>query len=375
MRYLGKIELRSGFRLKGWCCSSNGDPATIIVHVNNILRGVFPAFLHRADLAAKGICKAGGGFEIDLTPFLNMGQNTLRITDPDGSVLDSGDFFINYRDVVLGETASFFDNVKGKSIGLFGNARFARDTSIGTCMSKILHCIGIETLDEPSCDDATRNLWHCFPHKVKPSGYSRTINFNISDISKSGIDRYHQEIFGRSVCINPSDIDANAIYVVKSERNAAHDGKIKLGSQITREDLDDAVVQRLIDNRSSEITVLDLRVPVIGKTIPHVILKTRPIGNRFSNSNTTATVTRTENVFSESEIRKIFSFCELVCLDYGELDILRDVNTGEIWIVDVNNTPAGPANGLSQSEMNFVIREQAIAFYNQFLNSPVALKR
>lgn len=368
MQYIGKVEINSGARLKGYCYSILGGAAAVKLYINNLYKGEFPALTRREDLAAHGICKDGGGFEIDISSFLGFDKNHIRITDPNGCIIDQGDYFINYRDVILGETAKLtFHNVDKKSIGLFGNARYARDTSIGTCMSKILHCIGIKTMDEPDNDNATINLWHCFPHRIKPSGYSRTINFNIQDISKSGIDRHHQAVFERSVCVDIASIDSNTKYVIKSEKNAAHDGRVKLGSEIKKEDLVDSVVQRLIDNQISNDYVLDLRVPVIGKTIPHVILKTRPISNRFSNSNTTATVTRVDNVFSQSEILKILTFCEMVCLDYGELDVLRDSSTGEIWIVDVNNTPAGPANGLSQSEMNFVIREQAIVFYNEFL--------
>ena len=43
--------------------------------------------------------------------------------------------------------------------------------------------------------------------------------------------------------------------------------------------------ERLVDNRTDENTVLDLRVPMVGDEIPFVYLKHRPLGDRFSNTN------------------------------------------------------------------------------------------
>lgn len=367
LRYQGMVETRSNSRIKGWCCSLAKEPGFVKVYVNNEFRGDFPAYVQRQDLKERGLCITGGGFEIDASALVTFGQSDFRITDPDGCIVLGGEFTLNYRSSILGEASFIIGDLSGKTIGLFGNARFARDTSIGTCMSKILHCIGANTVDEPAVDTATVNLWHCFPHRQKPKGYSNTINFHLSDISKSAIDKHHWAIFGRGICVDPSNLSDDVLYVIKSEQNAAHDGRVKLGRDIRPEDADGAVIQRLINNRNSENTVLDLRVPVIGDDIPHVILKVRSINNRFSNSNHSATVTRTENIFSAKERSEILEFCRSVRLQYGELDVLRDAETGEIWIVDVNNTPAGPANGLSQSDQNSIIREQAISFYLQFL--------
>jgi hypothetical protein len=39
-----------------------------------------------------------------------------------------------------------------------------------------------------------------------------------------------------------------------------------------------------------------------------------------------------------------------------------------IWIVDVNNTPCGPPNGMNWGEHDLAVRETAIAFARQFLD-------
>lgn len=356
--------------LKDGAAQKSGIAASVKLFVNNQFKAEILASVDRLDLKNRNICKEGGGFDIDISSFSGFGKNNFRITDPDGSTLHNGEFSLSYQDIILGEAIVTIGSLKGVKVGLFGNARFARDTTIGTCMSKILACLGVETIDEPKNTDHTKiNIWHCFPHKEKPQGYQNTVNFNLMDISKSGIDEAHRSVFGRAVCVTEQEIVDDVQYVIKSEENAAHDGKIVFGRDVLKMDTSGSVVQRLIDNRLNESHVLDLRVPVIGGTIPHVILKRRPISNRFSNSNISATLTRTENIFSEEEKDSIIKFCRYVKAEYCELDILRDATEGKIWVVDVNNTPAGPPNGMTQSEQNLATREQAIAFYNEFLRN------
>ena len=53
-------------------------------------------------------------------------------------------------------------------------------------------------------------------------------------------------------------------------------------------------------------------------------------------------------------------------LDYGEIDVLRDRNEGKIYIVDVNNNPAGPPEPISALDGNLAIVRLAEAFENTF---------
>jgi hypothetical protein len=191
------------------------------------------------------------------------------------------------------------------------------------------------------------------------------INYNFKDNTKSFIDKAHFSVFGRSVCV--VDFDEKEKYVVKSEANAAHDGVTVMGSELKGLDLSGKTVQRIINNRSSEDMVCDIRVPVIGKIIPLVYLKYRPVSNRFSNTNATSVISMTDTVLSGEEQEQILEFCSRINLEYGELDVLRDQDTGEIWIVDANNTPAGPPNGLPAAERQLAAREISIAFDRSFL--------
>ena len=218
----------------------------------------------------------------------------------------------------------------------------------------------------------TCNLWFSHPHLQKPNNLEKFINVNCNDISKSGIDIAHRKVFKRGICLCPNDIEPEKFYLVKSNENATHDGRIIKGSDITTEHFSNFVVQRLINNNfhtsSSQRSVYDIRVPIIGNVIPFVYIKVRRDNIRFSNANDSATITLPSNVLSQEEIENIIKFCSHIGLDYGELDVLRDQNDGDIWIVDANNTPSGPPNGLVQSDKIFAIRELALAFKQQFIN-------
>jgi hypothetical protein len=103
------------------------------------------------------------------------------------------------------------------------------------------------------------------------------------------------------------------------------------------------VYNKLIDNEVEDGTVLHYRVPIFKHVIPCVYLKQLPLEHRFGTSSThliSSTLAEVDDVFSEDEIGKILSFCQKMGLDYGELDVLRDRNDQQLYIVDVNNTPS-----------------------------------
>src|SRR6185436_7447725 len=72
-------------------------------------------------------------------------------------------------------------------------------------------------------------------------------------------------------------------------------------------------------------------------------LKKKPAAARFSIQNTSVDVKRPAEVFSAAEIAQIENFCQTMQLDWGGLDILRERETGRLYVVDVNKTDTGPA--------------------------------
>jgi hypothetical protein len=168
------------------------------------------------------------------------------------------------------------------------------------------------------------------------------VNINCNDISKSHVDRVFAEVFGYSAEVDPLTFEGKCVQ--KSNRNAAHDGKI-IDCPIL-ETNDDSIYQLLVDNEVEGGLVMDIRVPVIKDIIPFAFLKFRPIEFRFKADVTKSIVVEVSEIFTEEEQAKTLQFCQKIGLDYGELDVLRDRKDGRIYIVDANPTPHGPPTHL-----------------------------
>jgi len=173
------------------------------------------------------------------------------------------------------------------------------------------------------------------PHLL--NGPSIQMNFACKDISKSHVQTVFKQIFGYDLGVNPARYKGRM--VAKTETNGTHTGKIVEGPCPAE---DGYVYQKLIDNRSSDGRVTDIRCPTVFGEIPLVYLKSRPEDQRFANLNTHVTLSSAEDELSDDEIRKVALFCNAMKLDWGGLDILRDSEDGRIYIVDVNKTDMGP---------------------------------
>jgi hypothetical protein len=191
---------------------------------------------------------------------------------------------------------------------------------------------------------------------------SHIVNDTHFHCDKSNVDRCYTEIFGESLRVDPATHEGNC--VVKSERNAVHDGRVVACPVAFHEP--GMVYQQLVDNRVEALIVEDLRVPVIGNQIPVVFLKYRPLEVRFSEEQLYAKAVAPGHVFTREERQLILGFSRRIGLDYGELDVLRDNATGKLRIVDANNTPFGPPRTLEPGESDLVISLMAHAFLEEF---------
>jgi hypothetical protein len=184
------------------------------------------------------------------------------------------------------------------------------------------------------------------------------LNLRCRDISKRKVEAVHQAVFGYGLEVNPRKFVGRC--VKKSDDNATHDGRI---IQCPVKDTDDrAVYQRVVNNSGDGQFVEDIRVPVFGSTIPFCYRKVRPIGHRFSNQNSSANVCEVSEVLSAGEVSLLVRFCHEMGLDYGEVDVLRDVDDKRIYIVDVNNTPFGPPNHLDRGGTALALERLSEAF-------------
>ena len=65
-------------------------------------------------------------------------------------------------------------------------------------------------------------------------------------------------------------------------------------------------------------------------------------------TNTKAIIAEVDDLLAKEEIEKICLFANKMGLDYCEVDVLRDRDSGLIYIVDANNTPSGPPSPISE---------------------------
>lgn len=153
--------------------------------------------------------------------------------------------------------------------------------------------------------------------------------------------------------------------VRKSLRNGAHDGQV-LNAPVRDPDAN-AVYQHLIDNRTPG-GIIDLRVPYIGGIAPVCWLKRRPMEKRFASQSEWARLATPDELFSADERRLITRFCETVHMEYGEIDVLRDVQSDSIYIVDVNPTPYPLTTGIDPREWARAVQQMATRFQEVFLS-------
>lgn len=194
-----------------------------------------------------------------------------------------------------------------------------------------------------------------------PAGKS-VINDTHLNVDKSNVQAVFEKVSGRSLRVDPRTFEGVA--VVKSERNAEHDGAvIRLPIAQPRPYF---VYERLIDNTVGDDLVFDIRIPFIMGDVPLAYIKLRKREIRFENENHAVALFAPSDLLSSDELELCRAFCREIGLQYGELDVLRDRVDGEIYIVDANNTPAGPPNGLPEEPRQTALRLMAASVATQF---------
>lgn len=362
MASLGHVDHLSEKRVAGWAVASDGTPENVQISLNGEPFMMIAAKLPRPDLARAKLSQGLGGFNVSLAGALPAGSHTVEATVA-GQLLANGrrqivveDGFREVDEIHAGRLAA--RNQSAKSIRIVGDVAFAVNLGSGSAFSKMMKYGGWRLAQADEEADATL-VYDPLCNIVLPSA----INGGGFDNDKAAVAKAHYIAFGRDVAVDPATFDG--MMVVKSRRNAAHDGQIIQGPAPV--DLATHTAQRFLNSEQSGF-VQDIRVPIIGKLAPPLVyLKYRPAQTRFANNNTTAVLSSPYDVFTPDEIAALTRFARTVGLDYGEMDVVRDIPSGEIYVVDVNNTPSGPPNGLSADEGMAAMRILAASFETAFL--------
>lgn len=191
------------------------------------------------------------------------------------------------------------------------------------------------------------------------------INIHTNDISKKKVAKCFADAFGYSLDVDPTIYSGKI--VEKSDANATHDGKVVSGPLLVSELQANKVYNIAIDNIDENGFATDYRLPFIGECLNFCYVKKRPEYDRFSNTNESTKMVNSSEIFTAIEMDSIEKFCRAMNLNYGELDCLRDSNTGLLYVVDVAKTPAGPPNAISKKDRLRAILEMSVAFATNFM--------
>jgi hypothetical protein len=175
-----------------------------------------------------------------------------------------------------------------------------------------------------------------------PSGHVRAFNFGVGDVSKSHVARVMEQAFGYPLALDPTTFVGDA--VEKGEGNGLHDGRLV---RCPTARVVGKSYQRVIKTEGADGWAYDLRTACVAGRPVVVFVKQKPATARFSIQNTSVVVKAPNEVFSTAEIAEIERFCAAMRLDWGGLDVLREHESGRLYVVDVNKTDTGPAVVLS----------------------------
>ncbi len=175
-----------------------------------------------------------------------------------------------------------------------------------------------------------------------PAPLARAFNFAVGDVSKSEVARVMEQAFGYPLALDPTTHIGEA--VEKGEGNGLHDGHLVHCPTAAQPG---KAYQRVVKTEAEDGWAYDLRTVCIGRKPIVVFLKQKPAAARFSIQNTSVVVKTPSEIFSTAELAQIERFCDVMQLDWGGLDVLRERESGRLYVVDVNKTDTGPAVVLS----------------------------
>ena len=167
------------------------------------------------------------------------------------------------------------------------------------------------------------------------------LNGALTDISKSKVATAFEHVAGYKLQLDPHT--HHGLAVEKSEANGAHDGRLV---ECPRKPAAGMSYQAFIESDNG-VKAYDYRTTIIARRPRFVLVKTRSVAQRFSIHNSSVHYRELEAVFSPAEVRLLTAFAEDMALDWAAIDVLRDKNSGRIYVVDVNKTDTGPAVDLS----------------------------
>jgi hypothetical protein len=165
---------------------------------------------------------------------------------------------------------------------------------------------------------------------------AHALNRACADISKRTVDEAWATAAGYSISVDPTTY--RGTMVVKPLENAVRGGRIvegPIGSP--RANL---VYERLVDSRIGD-RIHSTRAMVARGKIVVAYDRWRPYPHWFRGPEETLPGDP-ERLYSSEERETLVGFAALIGLEFGEIDVLRDNDSGLVYAVDANRTPVRP---------------------------------
>lgn len=174
------------------------------------------------------------------------------------------------------------------------------------------------------------------PWEAEAAGW---VNGRCLDISKSRVGGCFEEAFGYPLLVDPLAWDGPMM--VKSERNFAKDGQVVIGPVAGRQG--GMCYQRFIENLQPDGLRLDYRLTIVGgEVLPGYAHWWRQYGPQvWHASDHVWSPLDPSEVISWEEAGRLARFAELIGMDFGGVDVLRDPADGLLYVIDANPTPSG----------------------------------
>lgn len=188
------------------------------------------------------------------------------------------------------------------------------------------------------------------------------VNARCEDISKTYVEAVHQDVFGYGLEVDPTQY--MGLVVQKANLNAQC--KESLIECPIDEALHGFTYQRLVITPTEPEEYEEYRVAITGREITYVVVKRRPVSERFNRSAGYALIKTADEIFNPEEQELIFEMSAQSGFEYGDLDILRDAGDGRIYIIDLNPTPGGPGGGYFQEQRDQIVELLTQAFQREF---------
>lgn len=179
------------------------------------------------------------------------------------------------------------------------------------------------------------------------------INGSCVDVSKSRVDAVWAEVSGYSIQVDPTTNSGRM--VVKPEENGAHGGRLVDGPTRRRRGF---VYQKFVATRRNG-RLLSTRAVIIGPEMPIVLDYWSAESDTFHGPSH-CVARAPDEVYSAAEREQTLRFAELMGMDFGELDVIRDEESGLIYVIDANRTSFMPAL-LSRADLRRSYRQMVPA--------------